>query len=459
MIPDCNETIVGIATVPGKSGIGIIRLSGKDSFAITAKFFRPKKYDTLFDQNNRTLTYGWIEDRNLTLDEVLVCTMRNPHSFTAEDVVEIQCHGGSFVMQRILAVAVKHGARLAQPGEFTHRAFINGRIDLTQAEATNDLINAKTGLGLNLAINQLKGKLYQKIAALKEDISWILSLINAEIDFPEEDVFFIHSDAIREKLQSVEVEIQELIASADIGIMIREGYKIVLAGTPNVGKSTILNGLLNQERSIVTQIPGTTRDTIEESCSIKGIPVLLTDTAGIHQTEDVVEKEGINRTYVAAQQADLIIWVIDVTNFMETVEMSEELTSLNIPILKVFNKKDCLDRNFVLSDRWKNDRYILISAIEKEGIAKLRDFIYTCISGKRDHIPEDSILTNLRQKIAATNTLSAVKQALKSIDKGLGEEYLSVDLSDALNMLGDIVGETTPDEMLHQIFANFCIGK
>lgn len=459
MIPDCNETIVGIATAPGGAGIGIVRLSGRDSFAIAARFFRPKNFDTLFEQRDRTMTYGWIEDGNLTLDEVLVCTMRKPHSFTAEDVVEIQCHGGGFVVRSILEVAIRCGARLARPGEFTQRAFLNGRIDLTRAEATNDLIGAKTGLGLDLAVNQLKGRLYERIAALKEEIGWTLSLINAEIDFPEEDIVFAHSDEIAAKLRSVEAEIRELVASADIGIAVREGCKVVLAGEPNVGKSSILNGLLKQERSIVTQIPGTTRDTIEEYCSIGGIPVSLTDTAGIRQTEDFLEREGIGRTYAAIRKADLIVWVIDVTKPMDSVELPAELASSDLPILTVFNKKDCLDGGFVLPDRWKGGRYAVISALEKEGIAELRDLLHTCISGGGDTKTEDAVLTNLRQKAAAAKALSAVERARKSMEEGLGEEYLSVDLSDALNALGDIVGETTPDEMLNRVFADFCIGK
>ncbi len=454
-----NETIAGIATAPGESGMSIIRISGEGAFSIVSRFFYPKHSPSLFKQSNRRLTYGWIEDQDLTLDEVLVCIMRGPHSFTAEDVVEVQCHGGRFITQSILSLAIKHGARLAQPGEFTRRAFLNGRIDLTQAEATNDLIHAKTDLGLSLVVNQLKGKLYDKILTLKEDLSWTLALINAGIDFPEEDIVFSDMEKIKSKLRHVESEVSSLVDSADVGIMMREGFKIVLAGAPNVGKSSILNGLLMQDRSIVTQIPGTTRDTIEESCSIQGIPISLTDTAGIHHTEDVIEKEGINRSLSAIQKADLVVWVIDASQPMNTIKLPAELVASNIPLLQVFNKKDRLKKAFKLPEPWKNSDYMLISAKDEDGINELRDTIYTYISGQKERLSEDTMLTNLRQKTAASNALAAIKQVLESIETGMGEEFLSVDLSEALNALSDIIGETTPDDMLDQIFANFCIGK
>ena len=458
MISDSSETIAGIATAIGKSAIGVVRLSGEDSFAIAAKFFHSSS-GIRIEQKNRTLTYGWVKDQNCFLDEALACVMRKPNSYTAEDVVEIQCHGSSFILQRILEIAIRHGARLARPGEFTQRAFLNGRIDLTQAEAANDLIRAKTDLGISLAVNQLKGKLYRKISALKETVSWTLSLVNAGIDFPEEDIVFPHSDEIDAKLQGVEAEMQELIASADIGIMVREGVRIVLVGAPNVGKSTILNGLLQQERSIVTELPGTTRDTIEESCVIGGIPISITDTAGIRRAENLVEKEGINRTFAAIEKADLLIWIMDATKLAETAELPRELRSAGVPILKVLNKKDCLEHRPLLLSQWEESCDTIISAISEKGIDMLRTSIFSFISDGSENISEDTILTNLRQKTAVAEALESVRQARKSIREEMGEEYLSADLSAALNALGHIIGETTPDEMLNRIFNNFCIGK
>ena len=323
MIPDFNETIAGIATAPGEAGISIIRISGKDSIAIADQIFTCKHHDSARDIRNRELTYGWIEVDNKTIDEVLLCIMRKPHSFTVEDVVEIHCHGGSYISNSILNVVLTCGARLANPGEFTQRAFLNGRIDLTQAEATNDMIKAQSDLNLNMVVNQLKGKLFKKISAIKEDVAWIVSLVNAEIDFPEEDTVFSNIDQIRDKITTIESELKRLILSADTGIKIREGYKIVLAGKPNVGKSRILNGLLEESRSIVNQIPGTTRDTIEESCSIHGIPASLIDTAGIHETGDEIEQEGIERAFSAIKKADLILWVIDLSNPSFEIKLAE----------------------------------------------------------------------------------------------------------------------------------------
>ncbi len=460
MIADFNDTIAGIATAPGEAGIGIIRLSGESSISIADQVFQPKHYCTIREVKNRYMVYGWVEKDGSAIDEALLCIMRNPHSFTAEDVVEIHCHGGSYIIQAILKSVLDLGARLANPGEFTQRAFLNGRIDLTQAEAVNDLVHTKTALGLDLVMNQLKGKLFEKISVLKEKISWILSLVNAGIDFPEEDTVFANIGQIREKIESAGNELARLINSADTGIKIREGYKIVLAGEPNVGKSSILNGLLEDSRSIVTQTPGTTRDTIEESCTIKGIPVSLTDTAGIHKTMNSIEKEGISRAITAIQTADLILWVIDMSRPSFETTLPEDIDISRIPTLIVLNKKDLHGaENIRIPYKWQSYRTATICALDSEDIDSLRKEIFDFVSGRTGQLVEETMLTNLRQKKSAENALGALNRTKESIEKALGEEFLAEDLSHTLSALGEIVGETTPDEMLNRIFSQFCVGK
>lgn len=460
MIPDYNETIVNIATAPGEAGVSVVRLSGDQAVEISKFFFKAKYFTDLEKVPSRYMAYGWVEEKGKSIDEALLCIMRGPNSYTAEDVVEIQCHGGSYIAQTILHLALEKGARLSKPGEFAQRAFLNGRIDLTQAEATNDLIKTKTSLGLNIVVNQLKGKLYQRILDIKKEIAWVLALVNANIDFPEEDVVFTHIDKVKQKLQFSIDAVRTLIHSADVGIIIREGYKLVLAGHPNVGKSSVLNGLLNESRSIVTKIPGTTRDTIEESCNINGIPISIIDTAGIHETDDVVEQEGIHRTFEAIKKADLILYIVDVSCPEESAEIPENITTGEAPVLVVYNKKDLVEvETFKGESRLNKMDHILISAKDKDGIEPLREKIFTYISGKTGSIGEDTMLTNLRQKMAAEQALNDLLIVQEAVELGAGEEMISFDLTKAINALGEIVGETTPDDMLNEIFSNFCIGK
>ncbi len=460
MLPDYNDTIVGVATAPGEAGVSIIRISGDESQSIIRQIFKTKKNTHISELENRKLTYGWIELDGHTLDEVLVCVMRKPNSFTVEDVVEVHCHGGSFITNSILKAILDRGARLANAGEFTQRAFLNGRIDLTQAEATNDMIKAQSSLNLDMVVNQLKGKLYERIEGIKEDVSWILSLVNAGIDFPEEDTVFSSIDQIRGRISSIESELKRLIRSAETGIKVREGYKIVLAGKPNVGKSRILNGLLEESRSIVNQTPGTTRDTIEESCSIHGIPASLIDTAGIHETADEIEKEGIERAFSAIQKADLILWVIDLANPSFEIKLAEFVDISNVPILLVLNKQDLVNAESVeIPSQWESNDRISISALVDEDIDLLRKKIFEFISGSKGRLIEDTMLTNIRQKLSAEAALESLYKSKDSLESGIGDELLAVDLTQTLTALGEIVGETTPDDMLNKIFEEFCIGK
>ena len=455
-----NDTIAGIATAPGEAGIGIIRISGEQALSIGSSIFKAKNGNNFSNLKNQYLYLGMIQDGAREVDEVLLCIMRKPRSFTTEDVVEIHCHGGSYITRKILQLTLANGARLSGPGEFTQRAFLNGRIDLTQAEATNDLIHARTALGLEMVINQLKGKLYQRIVELKEAISWILALVNAGIDFPEDDVLFSHQKEIFEKIEQVELQLRSLILSAKTGIIVREGYKVALAGKPNVGKSSIMNLLLETSRAIVTQVPGTTRDTIEESLVINGIPVSIIDTAGIRTTDDQVEKKGVSRSFQAMEQADLILWVIDISFPDFELTLPEQVKALNIPILLIANKIDLLQQTVPdLPEEIDQLEIIHISAKKPQYLDPLKNKISTFISGDRGRVVEDTMLTNLRQQRAAETALATLLRAKDSLQNTLGEELISIDLAQILYALGDIIGETTPDEMLEMIFSQFCIGK
>lgn len=460
MITSYNDTIAGIATAPGQAGVSIIRISGEQAISLVGSFFHPKNRKNIHELKNRYLTFGWIEKEGKTIDEAMICLMRKPNSFTTEDVVEIHCHGGMFLTQTVLELVLQSGARLSNPGEFTQRAFLNGRIDLTQAEATNDIIQAKSIAGLELVVNQLKGKLFEKISIIKEKISWVLSLINAAIDFPEEDTVFTNFDEISEKLGEAESYLAKLIASADTGIRIREGYHVVLTGHPNVGKSSLMNGLLEKPRAIVHSVPGTTRDTIEESFLISGIPVSLIDTAGIHTTTDLIEKEGIQRAETAVQHADLILWVLDATDPNFDTLLADTTGTFTAPVLLILNKKDLIKKDDIdIPQKWKKYKSILISALDDDDIQRLKNEIFEFISGKAGAFTEETMLTNLRQKISAEKAMEALKTCQLTLSQREGEELLAVDLSQTLLALGEIVGETTPDDMLNQIFAEFCIGK
>ncbi|MGK0288840.1 MAG: tRNA modification GTPase [bacterium] len=458
MALNVEDTIAGIATAPGEAGIGIIRVSGNQAFSIVDQIFQSKKERKVQDQKAYTIAYGWIYENKQLLDEVLVSVMRAPHSFTAENVVEINTHGGSLITQTILDLLLKRGARLANPGEFTQRAFINGRIDLTQAEAIHDLIQAKTLKGINQAVNQLKGKLFEKIQDLKKSASWVLALINASIDFPEEDVIFTNQKEVKERLQFVREELQRLIQTATTGRIIREGYRVILVGEPNVGKSSIMNCLLKEKRSIVTHLPGTTRDIIEEYVNINGIPVSITDTAGIRETKDLIEQIGIERAHSALEKADLILWIIDSSD--PAFKKPYQEINPHCSTLMVFNKNDLKHISTEeIPEEVRSFSSISINAQSDEEVDLLRKEIFHFATQNTDSISESTTLTNLRQKNAAENALETVKEAENALEQGFGEEYLAVDLTRVLDHLGNIVGETTPDDMLNQIFSNFCIGK
>lgn len=450
------DTIVGPATAPGEAGVGIVRLSGSRALEIALEMFRPKAAGELKPWR---MYYGEVIDGGRALDEALFVFMKGPKSYTAEDVVEIQGHGGGVVLQKIIELALKRGARLAKAGEFTERAFVNGRIDLTQAEAVGDLVRAKTERALNLVVNQLKGALYRKIDALKEEVAWALALVNAGLDFPEEEVVFAHKEEIETRLKGVESDLGRLVASTQGSMTLTEGFRLVLLGRPNVGKSSLMNALLEEARAIVTDIPGTTRDSIAESFQIQGVPIRLVDTAGLRETQDLIEQVGIERSWAEMEAADLILWVVDASDPDFTLSLPEQELSRQVPRLLVLNKTDRIKTVAQVPDEFIGLERIDLSAKRVPDIERLKERIFGFITGRLGDLGEDAALTNLRQKEAAAQAQALVGHALESLSRGAGEEVLSLDLAETLSALGEIVGETTPDDLMNRIFSNFCIGK
>ena len=474
-----TDTIVGIATATGKAGVSIIRISGSKALASVQKVFYHSKPSQIKSNPIKTnqikshkFYYGWIKHRAEWIDEVLLVFMKSPRSYTKEDLVEIHSHGGVLIANRLLEILLSLGLKLAEKGEFTKRAFLNGRIDLTKVEAIGQLVQANSLASLSQAVNQLQGKLFEKINSFREKISWVLSLINAQIDFIEEDVFFTHLKQVKKDLQKINTELLILIDTADQGKIIQEGVRAVLLGAVNVGKSSLMNLLLKEERSIVTATAGTTRDFIEESISIQNTLFYLTDTAGIRTTNSSIEKAGIERSYKAAQKADVILWVIDSSK--PNFAINFQKLKINIPILLVFNKMDLRKiTEKEIPKEYQNLPRVFVSALQKDigqknadikntaqknTIAKLETAIYQLIfSPEFSH--QSLMLTNERQKQSAVESQKSIHSALQALEKKAGEEMVAEDLKQALHSLGTIVGETTTEDLLDNIFSNFCIGK
>ncbi len=455
-----EDTIAAIATPLGAGGVGIVRISGKDAVATMDPLFRPSAGRRLAKAASHRLQHGWIERDGEPVDEVLAVVMRAPRSYTREDVVEVHCHGGSLVLRTVLELALARGARLAQPGEFTLRAFLSGRLDLTRAEAVADMVGARSQLGLSVSANQLRGRLYEQIQALKEQAAHVAALVGAGIDFPEEDVVFAHRQDILRRMQAVRDGLQALLARAAQGRVLREGLAVAIVGKPNVGKSSLLNALLRESRAIVTAIPGTTRDTLEEQVELGGLAVKLIDTAGIRGTQDVVEQEGIARTRKAMAAADLVLAVLDGTAPL-TDEDQQVLAGLpEQACLLVVNKRDRMAAD---EPQWaasvQGHPRLALSALTGAGLPELEDWIRRWALKEDRPQLEQALITNLRQEQAARRALEGAEAALEALAQGAGEELLAVDLSRVLDALGDIVGETTADDLLNRIFAQFCIGK
>lgn len=453
------DTIAAISTPRGEGGIGIIRISGSDSLDILARIFKPKSNKKIKELKNYSINYGHIYDENILVDEVLVSIMKAPNTYTKEDIVEINCHGGFLVTEKVLELVLKNGARIAEIGEFTKRAFLNGRIDLTQAEAVIDIIHGKTEKSLSLSLNQLRGDLKDKIAEVKKSILDLAAHINVVLDYPEEGIDDPIPENLIFNLKAASSEIEDLILSYDKGKIIKDGIKTAIIGKPNVGKSSLLNSLLKEERAIVTHIPGTTRDVIEEVININGIHLLLVDTAGIRKTEDIVENIGVNKSKELIKNADLILYVVDASNELdeEDLKIHEEITSEKV--IGILNKID-IKKDIDLSKLNKIKNWIEISALSNIGIEELENKIYKYIINENvDDSSQKLIITNVRHKSALEKTKTALENILETVNLGMPMDLMAVDIKDALDSLSEVTGEISSEDLLDHIFKNFCVGK
>ena len=456
-----KDTIAAIATAMSHSGIGIVRMSGPDSFQIIDEIFQPKKEGKkLANEKGYSLHYGFIKDGEDLIDEVLVLAMRGPHSYTAEDTIEIDCHGGIYVMRKILETVVKYGARVAEPGEFTKRAFLNGRIDLSQAEAVIDVINAKNEMALKSSLSQLKGSVHTKIVSLREEILYEIAFIESALDDPEHISLDEYPETLLPKVQKINQELKRLLATCDNGKFLKEGIQTVIVGKPNAGKSSLMNVLVGEERAIVTDIAGTTRDIIEEHISLNGISLNIIDTAGIRNTTDFVENIGVLKAKDYAEKADLILYVVDGTKEMD--EADEEIWPIleNKKVIILLNKSD-LD-NMITKEALEekfNYPVIPISAKEETGINTLEDTLKEMFFQGELSFNDEVYITNMRHKEAIQNAFESMQLVEGSILDGMPEDFFSIDLMNAYKALGIVIGEEIEDDLANEIFSKFCMGK
>lgn len=456
-----TETIAAIATGLSNVGISIIRISGKEAFSIIDKIYRSKAGSKILsEQSSHTIHYGYIMDRDQTLDEVMVSIMKAPRTYTREDIVEINCHGGVIVTRRILETVLRHGARIAEPGEFTKRAFLNGRIDLSEAEAVCDIIHAKNDMALRNSINQLQGSELKLILGLREKILRDIAFIEAALDDPEH----ISLDGFaRELYEHVENEcntIEQMIKGSKNGRIIKEGIKTVIIGKPNAGKSSLLNVLVGEDRAIVTDIAGTTRDTLEETINLDGIVLKVIDTAGIRATQDIIEKIGVEKALRIASDADLIIFVLDSsTAFDQDDEAILELISDKKAIL-LMNKSD-LDQKISIEEIKKRTDHTVISISTKEntGLDELEKTVRDLFFGGKLSFNEDIYITNDRHREAFEESLDSLRLVKASIEDQMPEDFYSIDLMNAYETLGRIIGENVEEDLVNMIFKEFCMGK
>lgn len=458
-----TDTISAISTAIGEAGIGIVRMSGKDSIEIANKIFKGEKIEKLKDGENRKLIYGYIIDpeKDEIIDEVLIVYMKGPYTYTREDMVEIYCHGGIIPVRRILELTLKYGARLADRGEFTKRAFLNGRLDLSQAEAVIDMINAKTDKSYDVSLNQLEGSLSKEIREIRDILLNMIAHIEVSIDFPDEDIEEVTYDQLEEDAKKVYEKIDNLLSTADRGRILRDGLNTVILGKPNVGKSSLLNAILRENRAIVTDVPGTTRDIIEEYVNIDGIPLKIVDTAGIRDTEDLVEKIGVDRAKEMVDKADLIIAVFD---------MSEDLSKEDEKIIDIIRDKKSIillnktDLPVKLDEKQIRkmlpDKKIINTSIVKgigldELINSIKDMFY---SGEMD-IKNEVVITNVRHKNQLLKAKNNIEDGLEAIKLNMPLDCIEVDIRNCWKNLGEISGDTVTEDILDKIFSEFCIGK
>lgn len=455
-----DDTIAAISTPLGEGGIGIVRLSGPRSLAIARAIFRRRRPNAGERLRSHRLYYGVISDprSGAVVDEVLLAYMRAPHTYTREDVVEINCHGGPLPLQRVLELVLREGARLARPGELTLRAFLNGRLDLAQAESVVDVVRARTDVGLRLAVDQLEGKLSKAVRALRREILDILAYLTATIDFAEDD---IPEQAVEEPLERAVGRVEELLAGADAGIIYRQGLQVAIVGRPNVGKSSLLNALLRENRAIVTPIPGTTRDTVVETANLRGIPVVLVDTAGIREADDLVERLGVERSRRAVERADLVLLLVDTSEPLQDYDREVAALVAAKPAVVVANKSDLPSQveEEALASLLPGRPIVRTVANTGDGVHELEAAIVGEALSGRARASAESLVSNPRHKNALWRAREHLLAALSGRKDGLPADFVTIDLTAAVSALGEITGESVSEDLLETIFSRFCIGK
>lgn len=458
-----SDTIAAIATAMSNSGIGIIRISGKEAIDIVSNIYVNKNNNRVLNNyKTNTIHYGYIIEKDEIIDEVMVSVMKSPNSFTTEDTVEINCHGGTLVMNQILELVIKNGARLAQPGEFTKRAFLNGRIDLSEAEAVMDVISSENEIALKNSVKQLKGSVYNKITKLRNEIIFEIAFIESALDDPEHINLDNYPEKLNLKVKNLISDINKLLLTAENGKIIKEGVNTVIVGKPNAGKSSLLNILVGEEKAIVTDIAGTTRDVIEENIKLNGINLHVTDTAGIRAAEDVIEKIGVEKTKKYIKEADLIIYVVDSSvpldeNDIDIIKLIE-----NKKCIILFNKSDLESKVSIeeLKDRVDENIIIVKTSTKKNtGIEDFENAVKKLFINGEIDFNSEIMITNLRHKEALQESLNSLIQVIKSIDNNMPEDFYSIDLMSAYKSLGKIIGEEVEDDLVNEIFSRFCMGK
>lgn len=459
-----NDTIAAIATPPGEGGIGIVRISGEQSGVIANKLFKPFKGNLAVEQfKSHHVVYGQIIDEHgQIIDEALCIPMWAPNSYTKENVVEIQSHGGTLVVRRILELALTNGARMAEPGEFTKRAFLNGRLDLSQAQSVMDIIQARTEASLRMASGHLQGKFSDEIKSMRHDILEVIAHLEASIDFPEDDIEDVAKDEAAKKVQAIKQRIEEMLSTFNTGRILRDGLITAIIGKPNVGKSSLLNALLREDRAIVTDIPGTTRDSLEEYANIGGVPLKIIDTAGIRETEDKVEQIGVEKSMEYVQKADLILALFDISN--ELTKEDKEIINLlqgkeGIVLLTKNDLNTVLDIEDLKQQLQGNFKYMNISTINNDGLKELETEIVNRVYNGTIQQAEGSFVNNVRQATALKEAKKYLDDCLNTISMDMAEDFIVIDVRSAWEKLGEITGDTVDEDIIDQIFSQFCIGK
>lgn len=456
-----TDTIAAIATAMSNSGIGIVRISGDEALDVADRIFRPKKGSRkVSDMETHTIHYGYVTDGDEVIDEVMLLIMKAPRSYTCEDTIEIDCHGGVLVMKKILETVLKYGARPAEPGEFTKRAFLNGRIDLSQAESVIDVINAQNELALKSSVSQLQGAVLEKIKAIRAVVLHELAFIESALDDPEHVSLEGYPEQLHEIMSDAHSKVKKLLDSSDNGKMLKEGINTAIVGKPNAGKSSLLNILVGEERAIVTEIAGTTRDILQEQIQIGGIGLNVIDTAGIRDTEDIVEKIGVNKSREYIEKADLIIYVVDSSTELDENDQEIIEAIQNKKAIVLLNKSD-LDAKTDASvlQTQLNKPILSISAKNNTGIHELETLIEEMFFSGKLSFNDEVYITNIRQKNALAEAQNSLKMVLQSIADGMPEDFFTIDMMNAYEALGTIIGESVGEDLVNEIFSKFCMGK